>query len=420
MSHTGYKGTAGEESPSVKKKLGAISIRVVFAGCLALATTGIQAAESDSGDNIATPLRGATKVSIDEEGRLVLNGKPFFLIGLYSVWPAEKLKRARELGFNAVHTYLGEGSAKKDSALPPEKMKAWLDEAAKQGLYAWVGLPRHQIKAKQFERIEERVGKLKDAPSLLFWYLFDEPKLQGVSAATMKEVAERVKKADPNHPRILAPYRNPKGYLGVPDVLLTWAYSVRAKNSDLTPVGKQIRTMRRLVADKKPVWSAIQMHGRGPGGRGFGYLEPEWSQLRNMTYQAVVAGCRGLCFWVYSSSQFHLEKTERGMKNAKRIAGELRTLTPILLGKRPKAPPLNVTGDKAIQSTFFAQGGKHYLLVVNTSYRPSKVTVAAKGGKLPVEVDLVLGDRKIKTDGAEFSESIEPLGVRWYALPEMR
>jgi len=380
--------------------------RALAGGLAGILVTGIAA---------AGPLTGPTKVTVDKEGRLVLNGRPFFPIGLYSV-PKDKLEHARQLGFNTVHTYSGEGSAKKDTAASPEKMKVWLDEAAKLGLYAWVGLPRHQIKTKQLGRLADRVKLLKDSPSLLFWYLFDEPKLQGVSADAMMAIADKVREVDPDHPRILAPYRNPKGYLEIPDVLMTWAYSVRAKNSDLRPVGKQIRTMRRLVADKKPVWSVIQLHGKGPGGKGYGYLEPNLAQVRNMTYQAIAAGCRALTFFTYRGSQFNLEESKQGQKNARQITSELRTLTPILLGAHPKSPPYTVGGAN-LQRTFLARDGRLYLLVVNTSYGAAKVTVSARGVALPAEVARVLGHDKVKTDGATFSESIEALGVRWYELP---
>jgi hypothetical protein len=356
------------------------------------------------------------KVTIDAEKRLVVDGKPFFLIGLYSV-PVNKIEHAKELGFNTVHTYSGEGSPKKDTAASPEKLKAWLEEVEKQGLKAWIGLPRYQIKRKQYKRLEERVKVLKDSPALLAWYLFDEPKLQGVPVGTIRAVGDVVKKGDPNHPTILAPYRSPKGgYMAVPDVLMTWHYPVKGRGSDLRPVGNQIRAMRKHVADKKPVWSVIQLHGKGPGGKGYGYLEPDWKQVRNMAYQAIVVGARGLTFFTYKGSQFDLSKSPKGMENAKRITGELRTLSPVLLSAAVKDPPVKVAKNRSLASRVYVHGGKVTMIVVNLDRKETTVEISAVKGGVPGEATVLFEKRTVKTAGDKLKETIEPIGVRVYDL----
>ena len=73
------------------------------------------------------------KVTIDAERRICIDGKPFFPIGIYNV-PPDRLEQAKELGFNTVHTYAGEGSVqRKDSAAPAEEMKGYLDAAGRSG-----------------------------------------------------------------------------------------------------------------------------------------------------------------------------------------------------------------------------------------------------------------------------------------------
>lgn len=402
-------------------------------GAVAVLGVGVPATfAAISGGEPAKPetpaVKAGPRVTIDEQKRTCVDGKPFFPIGIYHVWPPEKLEEAKSLGFNTVHSYAGEGSKDKDTAKSPEEMRAYLDAADKLGLKVFMGLPRFQVVKGDAQRLEERVKLLRDHPALLAWYLFDEPHHQKVPAGAVQASADLIRKHDPNHPTVLVLcliherqkyHADHPEYVSLPDVLMTDRYPREPKKADLSPVAREIAVARRLVKDEKPIWTVVQLHGRGPGGAGYGLQEPDWIELRNMTYQALAAGAKGITSFAYAGSQFSLAKSPEGMKNARRITGELGALAPILLSDEPKAPPVAVGKADGVLSKVFVHDGKAYVIVVNLkNAEPVSVTVApAPGGKLPAEAQVLFEDRPVKTADGKLTERIEANGVRVYELP---
>jgi len=365
------------------------------------------------------------KVTIDEEHRICIDDNPVFPIGIYSV-PLNKLSHAKELGFNMVHTYSGEGSKKRDNAASPKAIKAYLDAAHKLGLKVWMGLPRYHVLHQQSEKLEQRIKLLQSSPALLLWYLFDEPLHENVSPKLIASSVELIKKHDAaKRPTVLVlclvknrqkQHTKDTGYLDCADIIMTDPYPVKRSNSKLVGVYDEIMVTRRLLADKKPVWNVLQLHGKGPGGSGYGLLEPNFKQLRNMVYQSIVAGAKGLTSFAYDAGRFDLFKTEQGMKNVKKITSELRTLSPILLSLTPKESPLSVEKNQSIRTRIFLHKGNKYLFAVNMTYAATTLTAKPTKGQLPAKIKLLSDERMLTTTENKLSDKIEPLGVRVYEI----
>lgn len=367
------------------------------------------------------------KVTLDEQQRLRIGGEPFFPIGIYSVPTKEDLAEAKALGFNTVHTYKGEGTKEKDgSAGSTEEMRAYLDAAHALGLKVFMGLPRYQVLQKDAKTLAERVDALKDHPALLVWYLFDEPDHQKVSSAVVQHCAEVVRKHDPNHPSVevlclmyeqRAEHKKNPAYVNLPDILMADPYPRTPAQADLSPVTRELGAARQLAGPKKPLWNVLQLHGKGPGGKGYGLLEPTWPELRNMAYQSLAAGVKGLTAFAYRSSEFNLRDSPEGLKNAKRITDELGQLAPVLLADAPAKAPLAIEKNDALRCRTFVHGGKTYLLAVNLRREKAALgAAAAAGGKLPAEAKVLFQDRAVAIKDGKLSEELEPLGVRVYEI----
>ncbi len=388
-----------------------------------LAVAGIGAGVALSGA-VAGERSKASGVTIDGQKRICIDGKPFFPIGIYSVLP-DKLAHARELGFNTVHTYGGEGNKKRDNAKSPEQMRAYLDAADKLGLKVFMGLPRFQVIKGEAKRLEERIKLLRGHRALLTWYLFDEPFHQKVPAAPVQASADLIRKLDPNHPTVMVlcllhkrrgvHEKNPV-FVSMPDILMADRYPLTPRNANLSPVAQDIAVARRLVKDAKPVWNVVQLHGKGPGGAGYGLKEPDWAELRNMTYQSLAAGARGITFFAHCGGQFNLCKSPQGLKNARRIATELGTLSPILLSDRPARPAFAVEKNKAILHRSFVHGGKAYLIVVNLTRQNTTLSFSRVSGRMPAAIKVLFEGRTVKTAGGKLVEELEPVGTRVYEV----
>lgn len=364
-------------------------------------------------------------VTIDDQKRLIVNGKPFFLIGLYSVWPIEKIAEAKDLGFNTVHTYQGEGSHEKDAALSPEEMYTYLEAADKQGLKVFMGLPRFQVLKGETKRLEDRINLLKECPALIAWYLFDEPYNSKLPFAPIQISSGLIKKLDTQHPTILVEcllfekqdyHSRHLEYVSMPDILMTDPYPLTLSKFDLSPVTREIDVARKLTKDQKPIWNVIQVHGKGPGGPGYNLKEPNFKELRNMVYQSLASGVKGLTFWAYEAGEFKLYKTPAGLKNVKRITGEVQTLSPILLSDELKIAPLLVTKNSAILTRCYVHEKKIYLMAVNLTRTATQIEVSATNIKLEGKIKLLFDENELDVLDGKFSEVIEPIGVRIYEI----
>ena len=212
----------------------------------------------------AMPASVPAQVRISERG-ILINGRPFFPIGLFCVgWTAEDspaaLADAARLGCNTVHSYWTA-----DIARSTETVRAYLDEAARLGLKVTPTLgdyrtPREAVAtgddAPLREAMKRMIGPLKDHPALLAWYVWDEPNV-GVLAAppeVVKAASDAMKREDPNHPTFFCftPWHNLDridSYGACCDILAVDPY-VRAKYMGL--VSKSVQAARRAAGAPPP------------------------------------------------------------------------------------------------------------------------------------------------------------------------
>lgn len=390
--------------------------------------------------------KAGTRVTIDQQRRICVDGKPFFPIGVYSVHP-EKLAHAKELGFNTVHTYEGEGHVNAKGINPTipwsekgecggpvsaEDMRKYLDEAEKLDLKVFMGLPRYQIAGGMVDELQTRIEKLRTSPALLVWYLYDEPK--GDLTGKVEAVRDLVHKVDPGHPTMAVftwvykkrqvfdkdPEKFRKSNAGwrlinIPDIVGTdhyalgpWFRNDEIPGQKLAGVAREILDARTIIADTKPVWNAVGLYCTGSA-----------EQLRNQAYQSVAAGAKGVFYYAYRDSHgYHCNPKNKKAEWVKKLNAELTRLSPVLLSDEPKTPPVAVEKVDGILSKVFVHEGKAYVIVVNLKdAEPVTVTVTpAAGGKLPAEARVLFEDRAVKTADGKLSEQIEANGVRVYEL----
>jgi len=333
------------------------------------------------GSEVKPATNKPSKVIIDSQNRMLVNGSLFYSFGLY-LGPTEDehLARIAEAGFNTVLSY-GYG---RDAKNP----RAFLDRALKHRLWVIYSLKDHYTDRRGFPKDRfsdgatmariEHVRPLKDHPALLAWYINDERVLNRESQAQLKAMHEMLKQEDPAHPTLSVINRpnNAAAYYHLTDIIAPDPYPV--PNYPLTMVTDWIDLVQKGMRYSKPVWNVSQIFALGIYDAAKQPLnihmqEPTFDQKRCIAYLSLIQGVQGLLFYSYTDLWRRPGRKnedsmlfERRWAEVRSIGHELRQLLPILLEGKPwTATP--TPRDVNIMARGLAFGEQLYLMVANAS-----------------------------------------------------
>ena len=340
------------------------------------------------------------KVTLRDDGFTLIDGKPFFPIGIYAVCRREfngnDIDKAfaglKEAGFNFAHTY--------GNSYDPE----FLDAARKHGFKLWV-------QARMPDRKLLDVGRHN--PSIIAWYLGDDTS----GHQSVQEVSDNnaaVKAVDPyritcqadpiGSDRVVSRYA---AYVRCTDVFMPEIYPVRAAvgdKTDSTCVAETVRDMKRVADDvrvfgdgrPRGCWPIIQ-YFKGWGG--WDHF-PTRDQLLAMTWAAVIHGAHGVTWYTYGGftnkktgkKNEGITSTPERWKAISELATKLRELSPVLVERTPREQPKVeiVSGPEkdplganpSVTALLKHHDGKDYLFMVNASTEPVKAKVTLPGGRV--------------------------------------
>lgn len=220
-------------------------------------------------------LPSGSRVVFNEDGIAMVDGRPFFPIGLFTYdLSAEVLAEIHELQCNTILN-----GFKADQ----------LDLIHQHGLMAVCFTDPAWIKAAQHH------------PALLAWYLTDEPEGHGISPETARNKYLELKAADPNHPIGLCHFLFDAlaKYKDACDFTMTDVYPVTAQRDvPLVNVGIHMDEARRVHGEPWPNWTYIQVFG-GPETDGGKWAVPLPHEIRFMAYQALVHRATAILYFAY-------------------------------------------------------------------------------------------------------------------------
>ena len=371
------------------------------------------------------------KVTLRDDGRTLVDGKPFFPIGLYAVCKREfngnDFDRAfadmRAGGFNFAHTY-GEISVD------------FLDAANKYGMKLWCA-----VRPSQEGLV---MDSLRHNPAVLAWYLGDDTS----DNTTPEELMSResfVKAIDPTRISCQADPVGPRefsriasryaDYVGGTDVFMPELYPVRGAAGDETDsnfVAKIIHDMESISEDARRngdgrphgVWAIIQ-YFKGWGN--WGHF-PTKEQLSAMTWAAVVHGASGIAWYTYGGFYDKVNKmdnqgvasTPERWRNVCEVATRLKELSPFLVERPPKDQPkvyvvsgaaVDPFGRPAVTCLLKRHGGIATLIAVNAAPEPTKVSFAVRGC---AEADVLWEGRRVPFKQNGLEDEFAPFAVHIY------
>ena len=294
-------------------------------------------------------LAKAPRVNIGSHKELQVDGKGFFPIAV--CWPiVEDLKDLPIYGFNSFH--IGMQSV--------DGYKPFTKEANRLGL---MFIPEFsemlRYNKTEYDEVKSRVNVLKNDPSLLCYWLIDEPNLLQSPPSVIQKAYNDIKELDPNHPVMydepamwqIESYQNSADIIGIDPYLLP------------AQVGRYVKAAMTddLAGKFKPVWIVIgvcPMEGM-----------PEWPSapstlyVRNCVYAALASGARGIMYFSYRFTNFNLETSDI-LQPLGKLNKEIARMTPYILA----SVPIQVkTSDKDVIAARFDAKQGSLLMVANTS-----------------------------------------------------
>ena len=352
-----------------------------------------------------------TGVGFNKDGFLMVDGKPYFPVGIYTIQSRDGdhdacLKEAKEAGFNTTVYY----------ALTTETVTPLLDAANRHGIKAFVypTMPFSLRSGKEtVETITKDVQDKMNHPALLGWYLVDEP--EGIGKAdTQKtyELYQLVKKLDPSHPcsLVIMSAKAAGDFKDCADVIWVDPYPIPSSPASLVAD----RTAACIEAVKgKPLWVVPQAFDWSVWNTGKvdQAHRPTPEEERCMTYLALVHGAKGIIYWAHTGSKYYIHDYPEHWAAVKKIAGELNYLSPVLLTPDSKRK-VTVEGG-SIDWMVKESGGSVYVFAVNRDPKECQAAFSVPG-KWKAEV--LFEGRSVNVDGASWKDDFKPLEVHVYKL----
>jgi len=366
---------------------------------------------------------GRNRVTLRKDGAVLIDQKPFFPVGIYSVWKKDfnsnSFDRAfAELkgnGFNVAHTY--------SSGRTPD-FRDFMDSAARHGLRLFLA-SGEGANCMDAQRVLEDVARERSHPAVLAWYLADDTAMH-VMPRRLTELSEALRGIDPDHITVQAdgvgqpPFSNYSEFVGATDGFLPELYPIRG-DDDVPQIITDMQTLRADIQAAgnpvKTVWPIIQYF------EGWGWPRfPTAEELRAMSFLALIHGANGITWYTYGGhgKNHGATQTDETWRTMCGVSKEISGLQDVLLSETCPAPPTAIVTGPLKDSR-----GHPSMNVLAKSYRSRRYLLCANSAKAEVTATFSLPDVKKVTDrqgparalalaqGA-LTDTFPPYGVRVY------
>ena len=311
------------------------------------------------------------RVYIDSHNRTIVDGKPFFPLGMYTGG-----KNGRETyvkgPFNCVMPYSAPDAEGMDFYHTNGVMVIY---SLKDIYYGTSRAPRNvRNAADERNVIRHKVSAFRNHPALLAWYLNDE-----LAIAMRKRLTERrdmLEQLDPGHPTWSVVYQieSLREYMPTFDAIGTDPYPVPRR--PLSMVTDWTRRTCKACFGMRPVWQVPQaFEGSQADAR-----MPTAEEMRSMSWQCIAAGANGLIYYTYGTLSRPTNKTpfEKAWADVCVAAEEVRRYIPVMLSV--EEPPAVSGAPDAWGVRVWRKDGNVYLLVVNAQDRADVAELSLSEG----------------------------------------
>lgn len=362
------------------------------------------------------------EVYLDGDGVMIVDGEPMFYFGLYwfSEWGITRKinPENKRLGLPPVTVsqmmqgYRDRGYDGGPTPPGPPPTEAFMVEAEKHGLYPIPDM------AQLFVGHHDKIDQLKGKKNVLLWYASDE--MSGARLEVGKRAYQAMLTIDPYHP-ICCSNGGSDSHLtdfvqGV-DIVVTGGYPVGDNTNMHYREGallSYLYEIYRRTVSRTPLGKTVWAIPQAFAASSFTGL-PSAREYRNLCYQPLAAGARGLLAYSYCSSETHEPRGHYWLPGTPLwdqvgpINKEIKRLS--FLWTAPEGEYWQSNDGRVVIVQRVTPKGT-VRLVVNRSYDPVNYAFDLPEG-FSGAMDLISGTDPSVTD-RQISDEIDSLDVRAY------
>ncbi len=282
---------------------------------------------------------------------------------------------------------------------------------------------------------ERMLTHYRGEPGVAFWYVDDEPHGPGRQPDDMLAIHEQWARWDPTHPCFLLHNRPAefRRYSPACDIFATDSYPLRREgDTDMMPVALYTRAAVDAVADRKPVWIALQCYTtrsteESTAGRDMLPRLPTIDELRCMSYLALAEGARGLLYYAFDDTYYSrggirgvnlAEEFPEFWAGMKGLMGELRGHEDIWTAPYAHLSPPTCSNDAiVVQARPLSEGEAVHVLAVNPTREVQDAWVQLAGFEGEGQVEDVLSGRTVDMRDGLIMDELQPLQAACYRVP---
>ena len=297
---------------------------------------------------------------VDDDVNIVVDGKPFFPIGIYHISAKDLLDFGQSIGFNMVQVF----------SWSPDLITACRQTGTKV-LYEFM----HKTPENVGQHISNTVGwgehtfVLKNEDHVIMWYSADEP----AESWTLwtEAVSEAFHRADRTRPTYFV---NCTSHIlpmqvNCADIIAVDNYPYGNEKSEITSIADFIDNAHEACRRTKPVVFIPQSFGHEPEG-----------PFRAMVYLALAHEVNGIIWYPWDDKWFDRNKADVGIKYnpaqqeiLKKLVAEIKELAPALMN--PVRRQQFKSEDGKIHGLFCQDGKKRYMILVNPHKTENTITL---------------------------------------------
>lgn len=373
--------------------------------------------------SVTSPLRKAgahlDEVRVDEDNNLIVNGKPFFPIGIWSNGEEECLAEISKAGFNTGYSMMG--------WFPAESYRKGFELARKYGLWIAADVRLHRgpafgmDKPSGMDKAREYIRVVKDFPNLLCYYIDDEANIESKEPPEgMAKIHQIVKEEDPYHPTYFNGFETSwiGNYQKACDINGFDYYPLYTRGGECTaPLSRYaylVKDAINQVNNSQPIWVVTAAHEGGRINDPWHRRDriPNYRENRCVAYISIINGAKGIWWWTYEWT-FNKIVEHPEWYGIKAVTRELSILAPVFLSKSSSREARTMPADKDLFFLLKEYQDEFYLLSANSSREDREATFSLPW--LTGKELRVLGEgREVPLANGTFKDSFAKYGVHIY------